>query len=278
MLESIRKKLSKNASLLNIWVIIHSFNAPLSVVVKNHKKLCGIRNAYKGKRCFIIGNGPSLKADDLDKIKDEYSFAANSICKIFDRTDWRPSFYCVQDEKVLANLGEDLFAGGKVARSTFIRLNSYKNIRNDIDKLGDLFFVPIIQFKLKNEGVRFSKRIDLYAGDGWTVTYMAIQLAAYMGFKEICLLGVDHSFPFERKKDGSVVIKDLNIPAHFYESAADNVKGEPPRKRANFNERVTNGYIAAEEYSRKTGRFRIYNCTRGGALEVFERKNLEDVL
>lgn len=36
-------------------------------------------------------------------------------------------------------------------------------------------------------------------------------------------------------------------------------------------------YEFAEQYSR-THSFRIYNATRGGYLEIFERKNLDDVL
>ena len=47
-------------------------------------------NTKVGKRCFIIGNGPSLRIEDLERIKDD-TFAVNRIYKIFDKTFWRPA-------------------------------------------------------------------------------------------------------------------------------------------------------------------------------------------
>ena len=38
-----------------------------------------LKGIHIGKRCFIIGNGPSLRVEDLEKIKDEYTFAANRM-------------------------------------------------------------------------------------------------------------------------------------------------------------------------------------------------------
>ena len=58
------------------------------------------KDLYQGKRCFIIGNGPSLKADDLDCLKNEYTFAANRIYEILDKTDWRPWAYVVVDKNL----------------------------------------------------------------------------------------------------------------------------------------------------------------------------------
>ena len=68
------------------------------------KPLRKLKGIHEGKRCFIIGNGPSLKADDLTMIKDnrEISFAFNRIFHIFSETDWRPTYYISQDEKMLA--------------------------------------------------------------------------------------------------------------------------------------------------------------------------------
>ena len=51
------------------------------------------KNKHLGERCFIVGNGPSLKNTKLDLIKNEFSFAMNRISMIFDFTEWRPSYY-----------------------------------------------------------------------------------------------------------------------------------------------------------------------------------------
>ena len=85
-----------------------------------------------------------------------------------------------------------------------------------------------------------------------------IQLAAYMGFNEIYLLGVDCNYKQERKR--------FIDNGHFVE-----VPGE-------LEMRMTAGFKAAKQYIDKHNGLKIYNCTRGGMLEVFKRKNLEDVL
>ena len=63
----------------------------------NNYRLIRYKDKHLGQRCFIIGNGPSLKAKDLDKIKGEFSFGANMIYKIFPETNWRPTYYFVED-------------------------------------------------------------------------------------------------------------------------------------------------------------------------------------
>lgn len=60
--------------------------------------------------CFIIGNGPSLSADDLEVLRKNnvLSFGFNKIFLMFDKTNWRPDFYVSQDEKMLFNCQEDV--------------------------------------------------------------------------------------------------------------------------------------------------------------------------
>ena len=70
---------------------------------KGHKsyfdKIKNFQNKYKGKRCFIVATGPSLTLEDLNKLNDykEYTFGMNSLVGFFDKTEWRPNFYVLQD-------------------------------------------------------------------------------------------------------------------------------------------------------------------------------------
>ena len=68
------------------------------------KRLATYKNRYKGQRCFLVGNGPSLKAEDLTRLHQagEITFAFNRVYNIFEDTPWRPTFYISQDEKMLA--------------------------------------------------------------------------------------------------------------------------------------------------------------------------------
>ena len=86
-----------------------------------------------------------------------------------------------------------------------------------------------------------------------------------MGFSEIYLLGVDHSFSKMVDKNGNVII-DNSIRSHFVENYNSDIKD------LGYNiDATTEAYLNVEQLSRKLGTFRVYNATRGGKLEVFER-------
>ena len=73
----------------------------------NNLRIRRMRNRWRGQRCFVVGNGPSLDPDDLDALAGEFTFASNKIYKIFPRTVWRPTAYMVVDDVVLRqNLAE----------------------------------------------------------------------------------------------------------------------------------------------------------------------------
>ena len=59
-----------------------------------------IKDIHKGQRGFVVGNGPSLKACDLTKIRGEVSIASNLIHLIYDQTLWRPTYLTVVDPLV----------------------------------------------------------------------------------------------------------------------------------------------------------------------------------
>ena len=115
---------------------------------------------------------------------------------------------------------------------------------------------------------KFAENIEDGLYEGYTVTYMCLQVAAYMGFKEIYLLGVDHSYSTEMDKNGSLIRKP-DIKDHFSEN--DKVTNIPQLYKS------TLAYEMAKKSAEKLG-IKIYNVTRGGALEIFERRKLEDVL
>lgn len=232
----------------------------------NIKKLKSLKNKYEGKRCFIVGNGPSLNVEDLERLKNEITFGFNRIYYIFDKTDWRPTFYCSEDIQIIQNSIEEINTLDieykfipiilKHDYSINIRLATYFNQIYNKNQLS----MP-----------DFSDDISKYIACGGTVTYSAIQMAAYMGFKEIYLIGVDHSFARYKDKDGNI-IEDKNAKDYFCdEYNKDKDKLNIPRL-----DESTLAYIKAEEYSRQHD-FRIYNATRGGKLEVFERVNFDEL-
>ena len=193
----------------------------------------------------------------------------NSIVFSYDKTDWRPDYYAMQDSDVAHNIYAQLSYD----------YDLWHNISPDhilISNLVDDLFLPprdVIVFRLdvdshmrgkRDLNITFSPDCFERVCDGYTITYSCIQLAAYMGCTEIYLLGVDcnytrtnhHAFGFSPKEE------TLNSIDTQGEAMAQN---------------MTAAYRVAREYAESHG-ITIFNATRGGKLEVFPRISLEEAL
>ena len=225
------------------------------------KSLCKLKSIHEGKRCFIIGNGPSLKADDLTMIKDnrEISFAFNRIYHIFSQTDWRPTYYISQDEKMLAGCIDEV--NSIIADKKFIPI--------EMDWYYKIHLKGTTPFHIKKIGQKldFSEDISKYIANSKTVVYTAIQFAVYMGIKEIYLIGVDHHFHISQNNKGEIIV-DPNVKDYFSEAY------NPDKEKLYIpnTDDSTLTFIKAKQYADEHG-IKIYNATRGGRLEVFERKD-----
>lgn len=228
-------------------------------------KFAEIKNSHKGERCFIVGNGPSLEMKDLELLIEEFCFGANQIFFAFEKTNWRPdvyltvnadtlfAYYDIIDElpcelKIID--GKALDYGIEIKNALYLRHGNY----------------------MKDEAL-FSEDISNYYYNGSTVVYTALQVAAYMGFKEIYLIGVDNNYAVEKKASGEQVKND--IQNHFYKDEEDD-KTAGLYATANVDHLIQS-FLIAKEYADKNG-IKIYNATRGGKLEVFPRITLEDAL
>ncbi len=217
------------------------------------------KDVGSGKRCFIIGNGPSLTANDLDKLKNEICFGTNRIYEIFSETDWRPAYYCVQDYEVIIRSKSGI--NKEISSHKFVGLSDHA-VCPSID---NAIYYKIISEEHYPEPPKFSDNAEkcVYAGN--TVTYTCMQLAVYMGFKEIILLGVDHNYSVYIDENGNLVRQD-SVQDHFTKKAGFNIL---PRLDVTIL-----AYKAAKKYADEHG-IKIYNATRGGRLEVFERVDLD---
>jgi hypothetical protein len=243
-----------------ISINIFNFNRFLRVMHfyrNNHyEKLKSIKNKHRGERCFIVATGPSLTIEDLEKLKNEITFSMNSICLAFDETDWRPTYYGIQDMGVFNKLEryiEELDIEGKFIADV---ISKHKTIS------GDHYIYPL---NLLNHTVfhkkyhtKFSSNAFAVVYDGYSITYSLIQIAVYMGFKEIYLIGTDCNYL-------------SNMNHHFKDY--DHV--DPSFLLA--GDKMISAYKAAKRYADQHN-IKIYNATRGGMLEMFERVDLDALL
>ena len=131
------------------------------------------KNLHKGKRCFILGNGPSLADVDLSQLEDEFTFGSNRIYL----SGFTPTFYACVNPLVLAQFRDEIDA-----------INTVKFLApSELDGRGH----NILDTSLR-EPMFSSPEGPIW--EGHTVTYVLLQLAFYMGFDEVILLGVDHNY------------------------------------------------------------------------------------
>lgn len=237
----------------------------------NGRRLMEMKDSHKGERCFLIGNGPSLSPDDLHMLKDEYTFGTNMVYKIFEQTDWRPSFHCVSDSIYATRLRDELYNNVKSPLFT-IEKTYHKMTKRTLDTT---YVHTIASERYKVKGNMFA-----YCMVKATVLSLAAEFAFHMGFSEIYLLGVDCTNPhaagghftdnYTTKEIAQTDISRIKTRMNRENVTTDQI-GE------HIIDRSLVVYRLLKKYADRHG-IKIYNATRGGNLEVFPRVNLEDVL
>ncbi len=215
------------------------------------RRLSSLKDAYNGKRCFIVGNGPSLRSEDLRLLhkQGEYTFACNSLIKLFDEIPFAPSFYFAQDNKIILDNKELI---NKYTGTKFIKAHYAHRYH-----LPDVTYYNML---LNPNG--FSKNLPLVVYSGQTVVYSMIQFAAYMGFKEIYLIGVDCNY----SPSNTTITADSYFDKRLFNS---NRTYSPPEVDTNLV-----AYEQARKECEKRG-IKILNASRGGRLEIFRRVNFD---
>ncbi len=239
--------------------------APWNKELFYKSRLEKFRGIHQGKRGFIVGTGPSLKIQDLDILErnHEISFSMNSIYKAFPRTIWRPDYYMIADTNcTILNKKHILEMEAKykfVADIAWTQeYEKHENIFQWHVIRGSEHICNRIPFPMPKFTDDFSK--GSYAG--MTVTYDGcLQLAAFMGFSEIYLIGMDCS------NYGTATV-------HFSDDYEGDEKGSIPGYLQ--VEKIILAYQSARNYADSHG-FKIFNATRGGKLEVFQRVDFDSL-
>jgi hypothetical protein len=212
-----------------------------------------LQNKYKSERCFIIGNGPSLRNTDLSKLRNEYTFGMNRIYLAFPDMGFSTTFFVSINDLVIQQTAQDI---QKLNMPKFVswRAQQWLNPRNDLYFLYTTYTGP-----------KFARKVTGRIWEGATVTYVALQIAYYLGFTEVYLIGVDHSFATQGKPNETVVSQgnDLN---HFDPSYFG--KGF----RWQLPDLVTSelAYRLAKKAFERDGR-KVIDATVGGKLTVFPK-------
>lgn len=228
-------------------------------------KLRALKNTKKGQSCFIIGNGPSLRNEDLELLQKHGvdSFASNKIFKAFDSTTWRPTYYSVVDWK-----GIDEEDANKL-KIKYLFFSDYYWRKHHVTNPNSLVFYGNRLTDAKLSSFKYSRDITRQIYMKGSVTYTNFQLATYMGYSKIYLLGMDNSYAYVMESDGKTKKQAGIDNSHFY-------KDDNPKQIYSEKEAMDNCFIAAKRYADKNNII-ILNATRGGKLELFKRVNFDEL-
>jgi len=254
----------------NLWSAarFHFETSIRGMLARNHD----LKDRHKSQRCFIVGNGPSILQQPLEKLSGETVFACNYFYKHEKVTTIRPAYYFILDGKIKTgewpvSMLDEVAASCPDSQLFLEAALDHKPDTYVFTKKFPVYWIGTGQIIYPG----FDYPIDLtrrIGGDN--VVKIALQTAIYMGFTEIYLLGID----------GDGLFRDLiGQSSHFYEAAAENAEMDYLRMEKDLwfcTEGFRSWRAIAERF--QFGPVRVYNATHGGLLNIFPRRTLEEAL
>jgi glycosyltransferase involved in cell wall biosynthesis/archaellum component FlaC len=221
-----------------------------------------LRGAFKGQRCFVMGNGPSLNEQNLRQLKDEFTIGANYIYMNQEKMGFAPTVISFANYLVIEQrLDEILALPDPIKVLPFYLFESFGAPDNTI------------LLNMQHQTPEFSTDATCFASTQSTVTYVNLQLAYYLGFDTVYMIGVDNRYKQpDRGREGTVLTQEEDDPNHFTPNYFKGLKWQK-----GDTERIEWLYGRAKEAFEARGS-RIIDCTHNGALTVFEKGDLDTVI
>lgn len=237
--------------------------------IKNKKRLLKLKGIYKGKRIFVVCNGPSLRVEDLTKLHETGTICVgmNQIAHVYSDTPWRVNFLVCTDGVCFHKKNRKLVRECKAD----VKIFNKKRYIESLSYKGDKIYVTCCGNRSLLDKPRFSEKLEKIVYCIGTTAYESIEWARYLGAEEIYIIGCDMSYAVNANRDGSVYYNNSGNN-HFYAQNKDIISNIKPVQT--WEQKLA--HKAADDYSREHG-FRIYNATRGGCLEEYERVKFDDI-
>ncbi len=205
------------------------------------------KNLHKGKRCFVIGNGPSLNQLDLSLLKKEITFGCNNIHLM---KDFKPKYWCISDWWVADKIWADIRGWG----SEITKFSSDRHHNKIMPLFNNCHIIKVLDDIFPD----FSDNLAKGFYQGYSVTYFMLQIAYYMGCNPIYLIGIDgfkkgimnSFFPENREFDWESIKKQTDL-SHI-------------------------SFKVAREFLEAKG-IKIYNATPDSSVESFKKIGYSEV-
>lgn len=207
---------------------------------------------HSGKRCFILGNGPSLAEMNISLLRDELTFGLNRIYLLFEEQRFTTNYFVSINDLVLQQ---------SVKQISALRIPKFINWR----ARGQYGRSPDIYYLLERYHPGFCSTPMFGVWGGATVTFVALELAYFMGFQTVILVGVDHSFSTQGPPHKVVAATEMDFNHFHPKYFADGTLWQlPDLKTSEYAYRLARKAFEAD------GR-QVLDATIGGKLDIFPK-------
>lgn len=222
--------------------------------------LAPMRSKFHNCRCIVIGNGPSLNEMDLGILEDEYTFGLNRIYLLFEEWGFETTFLVSTNGFVLHQFADDLRNVGSLKFFNWLHRDPFNADSRTV-------------FLCARPSQRINGNIlkGYYSGAG-TVTNLALEIAYFLGFSEVILIGVDHTYK-ETGESGLPVISQGSDQNHF----SPNYFGKGTVWQLPNFHAMEHGYRMIRELYKQDERI-IVDGTVGGKLDIFPKVNFRNYI
>lgn len=261
---------------------------------KEGDDLTGFRDRHLGQRCFVMGDNSSLDHTDLSRLDGEVVFGCNTCYLLFDRISWRTRYYGCVDPRMLPEISAQIVRMHEQHPSMTLFLPSklyidggrgtVRDTQQYIPKAANRFYFNHVRpSDTRLPWSAFSTDIDNHVVMSHAVSITLLQLAVYMGFKEIYLIGCSISYNVLDAVTQEATGYAGHEKLHFT-SAGDNETDNFDRyhcdaERIRHNpdiEEVIKHYGWAKRAINACG-IGVYDATVGGNFGLFPRTNFDDL-
>lgn len=221
---------------------------------KEKRAIEAYKNKHEGQVGVIVANGPSLNDIDIDKLRQFVTIGMNRIYLLRDRSDFKPNYYCLEDHMV----AEDNAA--EISSLEDMPMFIPKDLSYCIKNNNRILYTNLIRrYNGAKQASGFSTDFSQKAYWGGTVTYFALQLAYYLGFKKVYIVGLDHSYARPEYAKGKNKVTSQGEDVNHFDPRYFG-KGKRWHAPDNLVDRMEISYRKAREVYEKSGKT-IINAT-----------------
>lgn len=223
-------------------------------------RLSFLEDRHLGEACVLICNGPSLNKMDLSFLKQQTCVGLNKIYLGFKKFKFYPRYWVGVNPKVIEQ------SVNEIKELNCVKFLSKHNSSGLIAEDSLTYHI-----NTQSPAERFCKDITQGVHEGWTVTYVALQIIYFLGFSKVVIIGMDHDFSYkgEPNQENMMEGTDLNhfAPGYF----AEGQKWDNP-DILNSEE----SYRLAKKIYEQGGR-EIIDATLDGKCDIFKKSHYKNL-